>query len=181
MDLSAFRYHPDPIRSGSVTVSDNTCRCCGQQRGYIYFGPTYSEGEDLDDGLCPWCVADGAAHAKFDVIFMDTNEIAGDVPAAVIAELEQRTPGYNSWQQEEWRACCGDAAAFLMPAGDKELRLREFPHVRSGLLKYLTTEEDMAGDEIQELMDSLNRDEGPTAYVFKCLHCGKYLYHVDYP
>jgi len=181
MDLPAFRYHPDPVRSGSVAVSDKTCKCCGKQRGYIYSGPTYNEGQELDDALCPWCVADGAAHAKFDVLFVDASEISDVVPAPVIAELEQRTPGYNTWQQEEWQTCCGDAAAFLMPAGDKELRLREFPHVRSGLLKHLTIEEGMGGDEIQDLMDSLNRDEGPTAYVFKCLHCGKYLYHVDYP
>jgi uncharacterized protein CbrC (UPF0167 family) len=30
------------------------------------------------------------------------------------------------------------------------------------------------------MLDSLRRDAAPTAYVFKCLHCGEPLVHVDH-
>ena len=34
------------------------------------------------------------------------------VPKSVVEEVTQRTPGYTSWQGEEWQACCGDACEF---------------------------------------------------------------------
>jgi len=61
MELPVFKYHRDPLQSGSVAKSPESCRCCGKQRGYIYQGPAYSE-EELEKALCPWCIADGSAH-----------------------------------------------------------------------------------------------------------------------
>jgi len=61
MDLPVFRYHPDPIASGSVVASAAECVCCGEARGFIYTGPAYCEAE-LEEALCPWCIADGSAH-----------------------------------------------------------------------------------------------------------------------
>ena len=46
--LPEFRYHPDPLSTGGVKVSDNLCRCCGQTRGYIYAASFYA-ADDLDD------------------------------------------------------------------------------------------------------------------------------------
>jgi len=40
MDLPTFRYHPDPLASGSIAASDAACACCNQHRGFIYTGPT---------------------------------------------------------------------------------------------------------------------------------------------
>ncbi|MCU9953286.1 CbrC family protein [Burkholderia pyrrocinia] len=34
MSLPAFRYHPDPLATGSVIRSDARCMCCGDARGY---------------------------------------------------------------------------------------------------------------------------------------------------
>jgi uncharacterized protein CbrC (UPF0167 family) len=62
--LPTFKYHPDPIRSGSIIASENICRCCTRARGYIYAGPTYSEKDDLDAAICPWRIGDGSAHEK---------------------------------------------------------------------------------------------------------------------
>jgi uncharacterized protein len=41
MDLPVFRYHPDPIASGSIVASGAQCACCGARRGFIYTGPVY--------------------------------------------------------------------------------------------------------------------------------------------
>src|SRR5205823_9931792 len=98
-----------------------SCARCKKKLGYIYTGPVYSE-EDLDDALCPWCIADGSAHKKFDATFVDSEAFADDAPDAAIDEIVERTPGFNTWQSESWPCCCGDAAAFLTPAGIAELR-----------------------------------------------------------
>jgi len=45
LDLPKFKYHPDPIATGSVAESENICACCEQARGYIYSGPVYSEAD----------------------------------------------------------------------------------------------------------------------------------------
>jgi uncharacterized protein CbrC (UPF0167 family) len=70
MDFPTFRYHPDPIATGSVVVSDTTCVCCGQARGFIYMGPVTAD-EELDEALCPWCIADGSAARRFDAEFTE--------------------------------------------------------------------------------------------------------------
>src|SRR5437870_13445086 len=104
MELPKFRYHPDPVASGSVIESDKSCARCKKKPGYIYTGPVYSE-EDLDDALCPWCIADGSAHKKFDATFVDSEAFADDAPDAAIDEIVECTPGFNTWQSESWPCC----------------------------------------------------------------------------
>ena len=58
MTLPSFRYHPDPLASGSIVKSDRPCIVCEQQRGYLYDVTPYGEAEDIED-ICPWCIADG--------------------------------------------------------------------------------------------------------------------------
>jgi len=70
LDPPVFRYHPNPIASGSIVASGAQCVRCEQRRGFIYAGPSYCEVE-LDVALCPWCIADGSAHEKFDASFVD--------------------------------------------------------------------------------------------------------------
>lgn len=36
--LPEFRYHPDPVASGSIVASGATCRVCVEARGYIHCG-----------------------------------------------------------------------------------------------------------------------------------------------
>ena len=177
--LPHFRYHPDPIRSGAIAASPATCKSCGQSRGYIYTGPVYTERDGLDDSICPWCIADGSAALKFDAVFVDVNSVADKVPQAVQQELERRTPGYQSLQEAEWRACCGDAAAFIKPATEKDLMSTEFPKSRSALLRYLKTEQDMESEDAREFIETLEPDGDHAAYLFKCLKCGKFHFHVE--
>jgi uncharacterized protein CbrC (UPF0167 family) len=176
MELPTFRYHPDPIGSGSVVASDTTCACCGKSRGHIYTGPVYAE-EDLEDALCPWCIADGAAHKKFDATFVDSEAFPDDAPQDAVEEIVERTPGYNAWQSEVWPVCCDDAAAFLTPAGIKELRSQQ--DLEGIAMTYIVQEMGISGGAATRLLTSLNKDAGPTAYLFQCLHCGRHLLHID--
>jgi uncharacterized protein CbrC (UPF0167 family) len=90
--LPVFRYHPDPLKSGSIVPSDAECRCCGKRRGYIYTGPVYAEA-DLDEALCPWCIADGSAHRTFDAGFVDREAFPPEVPPSTATEINRADSG----------------------------------------------------------------------------------------
>ena len=177
MTLPSFRYHPDPILSGSIVEAGNTCRACGEKRGYIYAGPVYSE-EDLDDALCPWCIADGTAHRLFDATFTDESGIDEGVPEDAIREIAERTPGFNTWQSEQWFGCCDDAMAFVEPAGIAEIRAR-YPSLEGTILGNIIYDLGISGGAATRGLQSLNRDTGPTAFIFKCLHCESQRTYVD--
>lgn len=130
-ELPHFPYHPDPVRTGSVVAADVRCLGCDQVRPYTYAGPVYSTAQ-LDDPLCPWCIADGTAARRFDAEFTAApQDHRGHLPAAAIDEVVSRTPGFSGWQEERWLDHCGDVAAFLGPAGAAELaQFRSSPEHR---------------------------------------------------
>ncbi len=71
--MPQFTYHPNPLATGSVVASETVGQACGRARGYIYGGPVYGgpAGMDLDNVICPSCIANGTAHQGFSVEFTD--------------------------------------------------------------------------------------------------------------
>lgn len=177
--LPVFRYHPDPLRSGSVVASEATCLSCREARGFIYTGPAYAEAE-LEDALCPWCIADGRAHAAFDATFHDEAAFPDAVPADAIVEVATRTPGFNDWQGVEWPACCDDLTAFVEPAGYAEIQ-EAYPRLEGQLVTHIVHEVGLSGGAAIQYLKSLDRDRGPTAYIFRCLHCDGWAVRTDAP
>jgi uncharacterized protein CbrC (UPF0167 family) len=176
VNLPEFRYHPDPLATGAVKASDEQCVCCGRARGFIYAGPVYAVDE-LDECLCPWCIADGSAAERFDAQYTDVLDLPDDVPAAVVDEVLRRTPGFGGWQQERWLFHCGDAAAFLGVVGRAELE--PYP----GALDAIRGEQREYGasaEEIEEYVAALDKDGQPTAYLFECRRCGVHLAYSDF-
>jgi uncharacterized protein len=178
MDLPAFRYHPDPIKSGSIISSQALCLCCKARREFIYAGPVYSEA-DLEESLCPWCIADGSAHRAFDASFANPAGFPDGIAPDVIDEIAYRTPGFAAWQEEKWLTCCNDAAAFVEPIGYAEVRAR-YPQLEGTLMTYIVYELEISGSAATRLLHALDRDSGPTAYVFACRHCDSQTAYVDY-
>jgi len=176
-NLPVFRYHPDPIRSGSVIESSVRCRSCRTTRGFIYTGPVYAERE-LGDVLCPWCIADGSAHEKFDATFVDSEAFAEDAPETAITEITERTPGFSAWQEEKWPSCCGESAAFLTPAGINEIR-EQYPRLEGALMMFIVHQLGISGGAARQTLEALRRNQSPTAFVFKCLHCDGFPVYVD--
>jgi uncharacterized protein CbrC (UPF0167 family) len=177
MTLPVFKYHPDPIATNSIVEADVKCSCCEQQRGFVYTGPVFAE-EELADSICPWCIADGSAHERFNAEFTDSAGITSDsgeqVPSAVVEEVSYRTPGFIGWQQEHWVACCGDAAAFLGRAGRKELKSKWVAAIPA-----LRDEAGLTAEEWNDFANDLDAEKSPTAYVFRCLHCNTLLGYTD--
>jgi uncharacterized protein len=178
MSLPEFRYHPDPLKTGSIVASETECICCGTVRGYVYTGPAFCEDE-LSDEVCPWCIADGSAHERFDVEFTDSAGVTGydnsiPIPQSVIEEVSFRTPGFTGWQQEHWLTCCGDAAAFLGHAGRAELE-QTWPDA----IPAVRAECGYDDDEWDGYFAAMHKDSGSTAYIFRCLHCNKLLAYSD--
>lgn len=176
-ELPSFRYHVDPLASGSVEPSDATCDCCGRARGFVYVGPVYCE-ESVDLALCPWCIASGEANRRYDATFVDSEAFDDQTAAAQVGMVVERTPGFNSWQPERWLSCCGEPAAFVTPAGISDIRSR-FRYQEATLMTYIVHELGISGGAANRLLERLSRDAGPTAYVFKCLHCDNYPAYVD--
>lgn len=171
MKLPTFKYHPDPLGTGSIQPSDRVCDVCGQTRGYIYAGPVHAEKEFVDT-FCPWCIANGGAHEKYNAKFVDTAGVGGYgewpiVPSEVMKEVTHRTPGFSGWQQERWFTHCDDAGEFLGPAGRAELE--EF-----GIeaLSAIQKEAGLSAGDWDNYLPCLDKKSGPTAYVFRCRHCG---------
>jgi len=176
--LPSFKYHPDPVATGVVEASETPCLGCNRIRGWIYTGPVDSEKfHHLSGSLCPWCIADGTAAARFGAVLNDAGAMDG-VSLEVRWEIESRTPGFIGWQQEQWLSCCGDGAAFLGLAGAKELR-DQFPEAIVAVKNHLEQAYDFSGSDLEEFFAGLKKDDQPTAYVFRCLHCRKYLAYVD--
>lgn len=179
MELPRFKYHPDPVATGSVVVSVETCQVCGQARGFIYAGALYS-AQDAER-VCSWCIADGNAHARLGAEFTDAAAVGGHgkweaVPAEVVREVAERTPGFSSWQGERWFTHCGDAAAFLGPMGRAELEA-----LGAEAVAVVRAESGYDEREWASYLASLDREHGPTAYLFRCLHCGALGGYSDCP
>jgi hypothetical protein len=96
------------------------------------------------------------------------------VSKQVIEEVAYGTPGFSGWQQERWWTHCGDAAEFLGPKGLSELQA-----LGSDAVEAIQTDTGLSGAAWENYFRSLDRNGSPTAYVFRCRHCGAFGGYQD--
>ncbi|MEV4537244.1 CbrC family protein [Asanoa sp. NPDC049518] len=183
-----FRYHPDPIATGSAERAEFVCHVCGQHREVRYTGPIYGRRAE---NLCLDCIHSGEASRALGTVavplhdgetlempaeFSDAVGVPDDVPRDVVTEITQRTPGFVGWQQESWLYHCADGAAYLGPAGHAELQRHPdaYDIIRTDLL-----ERGWPAEEADNFMRRFDRTGEPTAYLFRCLHCTTHLASWD--
>jgi uncharacterized protein CbrC (UPF0167 family) len=179
--LPSFRYHPDPLSTGSFKPdADTPCLSCNRLRGYLYTGSVWTEKNFiLDDHLCPWCIADGSAARRFGATFNYTGTL-DDVSDEAREEIEMRTPGFHC-------LAAGSLARLLwrwLPlswdlTGAKELREQFADAVGLGQAGSSRGLPSCRRRSSKIFWNSLSTEADPTAYIFRCLHCGKYLSYVD--
>ena len=171
--LPHFRYHPNPLETGAFEETEEPvlCDCCQNPTRVYYESPFYSI-EDVDY-LCPACIASGAAAQKYHGEFQDECSLEEGVEdTARLDELIHRTPGYQGWQQEYWRAHCGDYCAFVGYVGARELRAL-------GVMEEVL-DDPVWTKEQGELIEQLVNGGGAQGYLFQCLHCGKHRLWIDF-
>jgi uncharacterized protein CbrC (UPF0167 family) len=173
--LPVFPYHPDPLGTRTIAASTTICACCGRARGYIYTGPVYAS-EELENSLCPWCIADGSAAERFHAVYTDDMPRPDDVPRDIIDAITRRTPGFRGWQQEHWLYHCRDGAAFLGVVGWPELQ--ELPDALDSLRAECARLHHMS-EEAEQYLCTLAKHGSPTAYLFQCRHCAAHLAYSD--
>lgn len=174
MDLPSFRYHPDPVSTGSVKPSAAACECCGEARGYLYAASFYT-AHSPSPALCPWCIASGEAARRYEGSFNDSEPLDYEaLPAEIVAEVCERTPGYRSWQQEVWEAHCGDACEFHGDARPEDLAAMSGAALDDHLARTGLRAEHWAS-----IVRGYEAGGDPAVYHFRCRHCGTSLYSVD--
>ncbi|MGP3976246.1 CbrC family protein [Streptomyces sp. 8N114] len=174
--LPEFPYHPDPVATGAVVPSEVVCVCCGRARGYSYTGPVYAV-EDLKGRLCPWCIAGGEVAERFDAHFTAGACLGEDVPLEIFSAVDRRTPGFSAWQEPQWFFHCGDGTAFLGRVGAAELA--DHPEALEAL-RQEASGWGRPSDQVQHYVDSLDKENPPTAYLFRCRHCATRLAYSDF-
>ncbi len=164
--LPVFRYHLDPVATGAFVRNNYyPCLCCGKKTGWKLHATPY--GRKRVKNICPWCIADGSAAAKFGVSFVSTTETP--LPAEVEEELYERTPKILSWQDLSWKTCCNDAAVYVGVKAWEELA--DLPGVKEQFLAEGLTEDALAW---------FDPNSDFWAHLFHCRHCEKYLVHSDF-
>ena len=164
-----FKYHPHIYTDEILVHGEGVCQCCGRTISE-YVESVYTSADV--DCICLSCIHDGSAAAKFNAEFVQYAEPVSDPQKR--DELFKRTPGYMSWQGENWLACCDDYCAYLGPVGIEEL---EKLGIKDEVLKDYA--EQVPSYPLDVVNEYLRRDGDLTGYLFRCLHCGKYRLYVD--
>jgi uncharacterized protein len=173
--LPQFRYHLDPVRNEVIVASDIPCICCTQARGYVYVGPTYTARSEVNDNLCPWCIADGSAATTFDAVFVDDHTLfSANVAREIIDHVSKQTPGFISWQSEQWQAHCNDACVFHGDATVADIANASRESIEAWKAEYNMKDEDW-----NNLTDGYEPKGHSAFYKFVCRHCSAVRFSWD--
>lgn len=173
-NLPIFKYFPDPISSGAVGVSTETCQCCNQKRGYICPVGIYS-AQDVEF-ICPWCVHDGSAAKKFNGDF-HTEDCMNDnnLKPEILNEVCERTPRFPTWNFESWIAHCNDACEFHGDATKEDI-----DNISQKSLDVSLDYNGFDKDDWLYLTKEYEPGSSPSIYKFKCRDCSLFIYWIDY-
>lgn len=178
-----FTYHPKAYELEVIEAIDIECECCGQRRGWIYSGNVHCIADV--DNVCPWCIADGSAHRKWDASFSQDIEgvtidgdaqIDGASPQAVDAVMHH-TPGYSSWQGAVWKTHCDDVCEFHGDISPQELA--SLPPDAEALFRQDHGWLFRNHPTLRDLAEHYRPQGDLSLYKFLCRHCGIVRLHAD--
>ncbi|WP_298782619.1 CbrC family protein [uncultured Polaribacter sp.] len=171
-ELPKFKYQPNALKLGIIEKKNIDCPVCEKNRDYAYSGGIYAIEEV--EFICPWCVADGSAAAKYDGMYIDDASCEEVSDQNKLTELVTKTPNYVSWQQEVWLAHHDDYCSFEKYVGWKEIE-----HLKENLSDDIERIKSEYGLSQSEFEQYLVNDGGMQGYLFKCLHCDQHRLHID--
>ncbi|MGW1544124.1 CbrC family protein [Streptomyces sp. NPDC002309] len=172
-ELPSFRYHPDPVASGSISESAETWACRTRSTGWIYTATFYT-AQDVNGQFSPWCIADGSAAERFEGEFTDSYGFDG-VSEETLEHVTHRSPGLHAWQDPRWLVHCDDAAAFIAEVGHTDLAAH--PDALDQLRTDLRIGGRREASQVESFLTHLGH--GTSAMLFRCTVCGTHLAYAD--
>ncbi len=172
--LPVFKYFPDPVGNGCIEKKDAVCLCCGKARDYMYTGLIYCPTDEEE--VCPWCIADGSAAVNWSASFNDIYNIPETVPEEIAIEIETRTPGFSTWQQNYWLYSENDAMIFVGEVEGKKLVEEGNQEKIDACMKAL---EVMTYDWKLEDLEAIVPAGDPAIYLFYDPQSGRYEAYSD--
>jgi uncharacterized protein CbrC (UPF0167 family) len=171
-NLPTFRFFPSAFAAGRFSRTDELCSGCAKARGWLYEGVVYAT--DLDDAkFCPWCIAGGRV-AALGGTFNDLER-----PADGQLEVEACTPGFDSWQDQQWPVHHDLPCTFVAVVGFDDLR-----HLGDAAVLAMKTEVRSWGgwtdEAISAFVGRLTVSGQPTGYIWRCENCGAYTCRADF-
>lgn len=121
-DKPFFRFHPDAYEHGVFEPSDAPCSACGKACVWQYTQHIYALPPD-PDAICARCVADGNVAKAVPEGDYGLHDFSFDAEPseALAAEVEQRTPGFATYNPFIWPVRDGAPLAFLGFGADANL------------------------------------------------------------
>lgn len=162
-DKPFFRFHPDAYEHGVFEESDEVCGACGKPCVWKYAENIYTP--DPVPIVCARCIASGdAAKAMVDGEYgLHDFTFDEDPSDDLIAEIDQRTPGFSTFNPFVWPVRDGMPLAFLGFGEDKALAGK--PAVMAA---------------IAALAADMGAEVGPSyALIFKALDSDVYVATLD--
>ncbi|GIN88073.1 hypothetical protein J6TS2_44590 [Heyndrickxia sporothermodurans] len=166
--MPKFKYVADEALNELFQFETAICDCCEKEVAATAIAGIYAI-EDVD-AICPDCIVSGKAAQKFngefqDYLINDENVINREWTKEVL----ERTPGYVSWQGNNWLAHCQDYAQFIGYVGWEEL-------VELGIENDFENFTDLPKENLQQYLVNDGHIQG---YLFRCLQCQTYLLYAD--
>lgn len=172
--LPIFKYHSDPIQSGVFAPSSKCCPVCNKNNEIEYIGPFYSTYEI--DGICPWCIANGKAAEKYDLTFIDEDEIEKVNDDFLTEELTKRTPGFFFPQEDAWPSHCDDYCVLLGGVGAKYIESKI--NLLKADLELIRNQLEITDDVLKA--DLIRKNSPLWVGLFQCDNCKSYRLVADY-
>lgn len=185
-----FTYHTKPLETGVFVPSEKECACCKRQRGLVYLKYLepiiYQKDQEEPGEICPWCIADGSAAAKYQIYLVSPRALSGsNLPKHIVDEITFRTPAYTSWQEPRWMCHCNDACVFT---GD--LSIVEAKNPNWDAVMTVLNSDDWFFDKPATIAEAKTiwggfaeyyRIAEPSVFKFLCRHCNTLFYQFDMP
>ena len=170
MELPKFKFSPNAYNLNVFEKEDGVCSCCKENKALKYTGSFYSEEEP--DYICPWCIENGNAAEMFEGEFNDYQGIENSdgIDENLLIEISERTPSYNSWQQEIWLTHC-DEPCKLIGYADGE--------IINPIIDELENDINDKGYDKEFLLKNLSIDGSLVGYLFQCTKCNTHRLHID--
>jgi uncharacterized protein CbrC (UPF0167 family) len=112
-------------------------------------------------------------------------ESSPKIPEEIREKVVQRTPHFLSWKEPEWLIHCDDACEFVghfdtlkVKESEKDLYKAVFRACMRECAMLRVSEEQLK-KKATELLETL-RTSDPSAVVFRCRKCRKYLSYIDF-